>query len=323
MLMRKKFWIVFQILICLSFGFNGYAQLDPFAESVIVAYKNAVIGSKEVDLKRAWENLKNNARALLYIKENDDELFQHFTAQRFDTKSYLVSDSGSKTTSDILIDDLQPDAVLVSSKFEMKQDLKEGQSEVVEEMDIEQRLEENSKTIDVKPIKQADIAKEFPIQERRNNQQLLQDESLDDVWDNRDIVRRFPIQKNVDNRELIKQRLKQSQSSKRIRFDENETYGYEDEGFTLRSHRQSIVLSISGINASQRESMERLLKDYFGTIQNISDVGYARGIVEFLVTIDSNPEDFAERIQVTNFGSFKLELIEFLRGKLNFQLRPN
>lgn len=155
-----------------------------------------------------------------------------------------------------------------------------------------------------------DRALAFPIQDRRDNRAIALSEPNEGRWDNRKIAMNFPNQNRPSNRELIEQRKRQ---------DQDREAGSPLAGPYLIG--KPMIISISGVDSSEREALKAFLSNDFKTITAIREIRFKQGVIEFEVTLDSNPEDFSQRLEQKKFGPFQLDLVTFYPYKIDYVLR--
>lgn len=147
-------------------------------------------------------------------------------------------------------------------------------------------------------------ARDFPIQDRRTNAQIVQDEPLNGVVSNNDLADAFGNQNRLSNNEVIESRREQMERAGRE---------YDGEG---------LILGISGVSQRQQKSILRVLKRQFKVIKDIEQIDFQRGLVEYRIDITGNAEDFANRLDDYRFGAFEFDLIRFQPRRIDLILKP-
>jgi len=149
-------------------------------------------------------------------------------------------------------------------------------------------------------------AKEFPNQDLSDNRSILESEPNIGRWDNHRIATSFPNQNRPDNRELIKQRKRQDRGIEMINsFDD---YLKDD----------SVIVSISGVDDSERKPIVDYLRNDFKSIVSIEEVGFDNGVIYLIVVIDMNAKQFSERLEGRDFKTFELDLVRFRGNRIDY-----
>ncbi len=85
----------------------------------------------------------------------------------------------------------------------------------------------------------------------------------------------------------------------------------------------SLLVSISNINFNQLTILKKLFKRDFKEIERIEDNNFIGRIAKLDLKLNTNTSNFAERVALKNFGTFRLQVLNFSPGKLDLQLKMN
>jgi hypothetical protein len=83
----------------------------------------------------------------------------------------------------------------------------------------------------------------------------------------------------------------------------------------------SLLVSISNINFNQLTVLKKLFKRDFKEIERIKDNNFIGRIAKLDLKLKTNTSNFAERIALKDFGTFRLNVLNFSPGKLDLQLK--
>jgi len=265
-------------------------------------YETAILANDEAAIHRIWENIYYDEEAIAYLKKYRSRLYRIFRQQDYNTTSRLVTEEGVLTGKEV---------------FDEK---KLAVSQTLDQYSLEQKRE----------LSQREMALKYPIEKRRPNREIAGDEPNRNLYDNRKIAMNFPNQDRMNNRELIEQRLNQTRRDSvaanlpSVYAKTGSEAGHVDDmaygDFHVRSSH-TLMMSVSGVNEEQGRELIKVLESYFKSIKNIKEVGYGDGMMEYLISIEGNPEEFARRVEQREFGSFKLDLVRHLKGKLDFRIQ--
>ncbi len=87
------------------------------------------------------------------------------------------------------------------------------------------------------------------------------------------------------------------------------------------SSEEFLLVSVRGINYSQLSILKRILSRDFKTISSIKQKSYAGGVAKLNLVINGSTQDFSERVVFKDFGSFKLDVLSYSPGKIDFVLK--
>lgn len=160
---------------------------------------------------------------------------------------------------------------------------------------------ETSGTKDVYTIDEE--AADFPNSERRNNQAIAEDEPNQARPDNRIIAQALPNQGRPDNHSLIEQRKEQS-ADLADNLDPAE-----------------ILITVAGLTEAERRNFMEILHQSFGQIEHIEPVDFDTGLAGYVVRLDADTKQFAERLEQRMFGGLGLDMIRFRPQQVDYVLQ--
>ena len=94
-----------------------------------------------------------------------------------------------------------------------------------------------------------------------------------------------------------------------------------EKGFETSS--ESVEISVSAITFAQLAVFKKILKRDFQEISAIKQKSFNGQVAKLDIKIDSGTTDFIERVALKDFGTFKLKVLNFSPGKVDFILRMN
>jgi len=156
-----------------------------------------------------------------------------------------------------------------------------------------------------------DLAEDFPLQDREDNDGIARAEKNQDRWNNRQIAMNFRNQDRPSNRELIKQRRLQSRFSNSY---------YDDD---VEAAQSAFTMTVSGVSPLERASLKDILTDELGYIEMFKEMRFDKGVAIFHVVTSINIEDFTRRVENRDFTTFYLDLVSFTDKTVNFVLKHN
>lgn len=136
----------------------------------------------------------------------------------------------------------------------------------------------------------------FPISKRSQSPRIYRPNSATrDRKDNGYIARNFKNQDAPSNQEIIRQRKRQDRASSQA-----SSFGLAE---------NEVILSVSGVPKKMRRSLINVLTGEFPFIRSMEEVAFFKGVVQYFVELDVNPEEFADRLDITHFATFQLDII--------------
>jgi hypothetical protein len=89
----------------------------------------------------------------------------------------------------------------------------------------------------------------------------------------------------------------------------------------LEQAEESVLVSISGINYSQLAILKKILSKEFAAISSIRQQSFTGGVAKLDVDLDGSPSDFSEQVALKDFGTFRLDVLHYSPGKMDFVLK--
>jgi len=238
----------------------------PYLIGLIESYVTAVERGDEKQIGQLKEQISKSPAALDYLKSNYPEVYEKHLNQIGQTKE----DSPKK----IQVQQKDPSSQVTLSAKE---------------------LWPNSKR-----------ARQFPVQKRRMNQEVVRHEPNTQRTDNRIIAGEFSNQNFPSNQKLIRQRQRQDRGG---------------HGGYYEVSDGAIVLTISGVDSTQRQAVKEILEDETRMIESMDEIDFDQGVIVFEVNLDGNSEDFANTLDGRQFPSFQLELTNFSPTQIDCVLK--
>ncbi len=161
-----------------------------------------------------------------------------------------------------------------------------------------------------KTAKKSSLTKSSPASEaaaKPLNPKII-DISKTGKWtNNRYIAEKFKNQNRPSNQELIRQRKQQDRNARKL--DRRAAMGDE------------IVLTVSGVDDSEREALGQLLAQGYNSVNAVEEVYYSSGNVQYYVELNVDTRSFSEEIEKVNLAVFRLDVIRITAGRIDCVLR--
>lgn len=125
--------------------------------------------------------------------------------------------------------------------------------------------------------------------------------------DNIYIARHFRNQDAPSNQKVVRQRKSQDRSASKAG-----SYGLAE---------GEVILSVSGVPKKMRRSLINVLTGEFSFIRSMEEITEFKGVVQYFIQLDINPDEFAEHLKDTRFSAFRLDIIRVKANHIDCRLK--
>ncbi|MCA9402591.1 MAG: hypothetical protein KC897_02310 [Candidatus Omnitrophica bacterium] len=125
--------------------------------------------------------------------------------------------------------------------------------------------------------------------------------------DNTYVARNLRNQDVPSNQEIIRQRKQQDRGSRQA------------SGYGLAE--KEVILSVSGMSSKMRQSLVKILLGEYPFVRSMEEIDFSKGVAQYFLSLDINVDEFADRLEATQFPSFRLDLIRVSPNHIDCRLR--
>ena len=158
------------------------------------------------------------------------------------------------------------------------------------------------------PITVGEQVRKFPAEDRDTSPRVYRPNSSDrGRRDNTYVARNFRNQDVPSNQEIIRQHKQQDRGSRQA------------SGYGLAE--KEVILSVSGMSSKMRQSLIKILLGEYPFVRSMEEIDFSKGVAQYFLSLDINVDEFADRLEATQFSSFRLDLIRVSPNHIDCRLR--